>query len=378
MPIEHRSRTQRPHAHFIHLGGLALLGLMFILSACGSTPTSTGTAAGSGQVCPSTKSMTGGGSTFVRPFFAKVFSEYATVGCHIQVNYQSIGSGAGKTNLLQDIVAFGATDTPMTDAELAKSTHGPILHIPVTLGTEAISYNLKGLPDLKFTGPLIADIYLGKVTFWDDAALKQINPGVNLPHQAITVAHRSDGSGTTGIFTQYLSTISPEWKAKVGSGTTVSWPVGVGGKGNEGVAATLKNTSGAIGYIELAYAIQNSIPIGSVQNQAGKFLKASLDGGKEAAANITTIPDDLRFFIVNAPGDASYPISGFSWAIVYQNQTNVDRGKAVADMLWYVIHDGQQYATQLNYAPLADTIVSKAEAKIKAMMCGGSPCYTGK
>jgi phosphate transport system substrate-binding protein len=364
------------------LGLVSVLGLVVILAACGqSSNTSAGSTNGTSQACPSTNVLNGAGSTFVNPLFSKMFTEYPQAKCGINVNYQPVGSGAGINDLLQNIVSFGATDTPMTDAELASSKNGPILHIPVTLGTEAIIYNLAGVPSgkLHLTGELIANIFLGNITSWDDPAVKQANPGLSLPHQAISVAHRSDGSGTTGIFTQYLSQVSPAWKSQVGAGTTVNWPVGVGGKGSTGVAAIVKATAGAIGYVELAYAVQNNIPYAIVQNQAGKFLAPSLDGAKAAAANVTSIPDDLRFFIVNAPGDQSYPISGFSWIVVYQHQSNADKGQALANMLWWIIHDGQQYSTPLTYAPLPEAIVTRAEAKIKSMTCGSNnaPCYRG-
>jgi len=267
----------------------------------------------------------------------------------------------------------------MKDADLAKSTNGPIIHIPVTLGTEAITYNLPGIPSqkLKLAGPIIANIYLGKVQYWDDPTIKQINPDLSLSHTPISVVHRSDGSGTTGIFTHYLSDVSSDWQSKIGSGTTVAWPTGVGGKGNEGVAAQVESTTGAIGYVELAYATQNHINYALMENQAGKFLLPSLDSGKQAAASVTTIPDDLRFFITNASGNDSYPISGFSWVIVYQNQKNAQKGQALADLLWWMVHSGQQYATPLAYAPLPDAIVSKDEVKIKSLQCGHSPCYHG-
>ncbi len=356
------------------LGIVALLSFMAFLAACGG-----GSSTASGSPCPATKSLTGAGSTFDYPLFSKMFSEYPNATCGADVNYQSIGSGAGINDLLNNIVAFGATDTPMTNAQLAKSTHGPILHIPVTLGAEAMSYNLSGIPSgtLKLTGPVIADIYLGKVKTWNDPEITQLNPGVTLPHQPITVVHRSDGSGTTGIFTHYLSDVSSQWASQVGAATTVNWPVGVGGKGNAGVAAAVKSTSGAIGYLELAYVVANNISYTMVQNKAGQYVKPSLDGAKADAANVTTIPTDLRFFIVNAAGADSYPISGFSWVVVYQNQSNTDRGKAVANMLWWMIHDGQQYATALTYVPLPAPIVTKSEAQIKAMKCGSSACYTG-
>ncbi len=364
----------------------ALLGLMLILTACGGssnpgTGSSPGNSPGSTNVCPSTKSLNGAGATFPNPLYSQMFSQYPNAKCGANVNYQSVGSGAGINDLLQGIVDFGATDAPMTDALLAKSTKGPIIHIAMTLGAEAMSYSLSGISSsthLKFTGPLIADIYLGKVKTWNDPEITKLNPGVTLPNQAITVVHRSDGSGTTGIFTHYLAAVSSTWMSQVGAGTTVNWPVGVGGKGNAGVAAAVKATAGSIGYVELAYVLANNLAYGVVQNVAGNYVAPSLDGAKADAMNVTTIPDDLRFYIVNAPGNDSYPISGFSWVIVYQNQSNADKGRAIANMLWWMVHDGQQYSTALNYVPLPNTIVTKDETQIKSMTCGGSPCYTGQ
>ena len=309
-----------------------------------------------------------------------MFAEYPNAKCGVNVNYQSIGSGAGINDLLTGIVDFGATDAPMSAAQLAKSTKGDILHIPVTIGAVAISYNLSGVSGhLNLTGPVIANIYLGTVKFWDDASIKALNAGVSIPHQSIAVVHRSDGSGTTGIFTHYLSAVSPEWQSKVGAGTTVNWPTGVGAKGNSGVAAQVKSTAGAIGYNELGYVLTNNIQYAAVQNASMKFVVPSVDSAAAAAQNIdkTTIPPDLRFYFVNATGDASYPITGFTWALVYQNQTNADKGIAIANTPWWVIHDGQQYATALSYVPLPQNIVTKGEVKIKSMKCGSGPCYTG-
>jgi phosphate transport system substrate-binding protein len=374
----HRCKfVQVSRSYFGRLGAALLLGLVMLLAACGSGG-SNGNQANTAS-CSAANSLNGGGSTFDNPLFSKMFIEYAKIGCHVHVNYQSIGSGAGINDLLQNVVDFGATDSPMKDADLAKSTNGPILHIPVTLGTEAIIYNLPGIPSqkLRLAGPILANIYLGSIHYWDDPAIKQINADLSLPHTPISVVHRSDGSGTTGIFTHYLSDVSPDWKSKIGSGTTVAWPTGVGGKGNEGVAAQVESTAGAIGYAELAYAVKNNINYALVENQAGKFLPPSLDGAQQAAASVTDIPDDLRFFITNASGDSSYPISGFSWAIVYQNQQNAQKGQALADLLWWMVHDGQQYAAPLTYAPLPDAIVKKDEAKIKSLECGSSPCYKG-
>ncbi len=346
-----------------------------LISACGGS-TTPGTGTGNG--CPATKALTGAGSTFDNPLFSKMFSVYPSVKCGANVNYQSIGSGAGINDLLQQIVAFGATDSPMSDTQLALSKAGPIIHIPVTLGAVAVSYNLPGVTTrVKLTGPVIAAIFLGTIKSWDDPQIKAVNTGVTLPHLTITVVHRSDGSGTTGIFTHYLAAISPDWMSKVGAATTVNWPVGVGGKGNAGVAAAVQSTKGSIGYNELAYVLANNISYASVQNANGKFVDPSLDGAKADAEGVTTIPADLRFYIVNAPGDTAYPISGFSWAVVYQNQSNADKGQALANLLWWMIHDGQQYSTPLNYVPLPATIVTKSEAQIQSMTCGGSACYKG-
>ncbi|MBX5451691.1 phosphate ABC transporter substrate-binding protein PstS [Thermogemmatispora sp.] len=372
--------SHRGHPRLRSLSALLLLGLLALLAACGnSSNTSGGTTTGSSSsnTCPSTKQLTGAGSTFDNPLFSKMFQEYPKVKCGINVNYQAVGSGAGINNLLQHIVDFGATDAPMTDDQLKKSTSGPILHIPITIGAVAISYNLSGVSQLKLTGPILAAIYEGKITTWDDPQIKAINSGVNLPHKNITVVHRSDGSGTTSIFTHYLSAVSPDWQSKVGAGTTVNWPTGVGAKGSSGVAGQVKNTDGAIGYVELTYVLANNIPYALLQNAAGKFVAPSLDSAKADAESFTTIPADLRFYIVNGSGDNAYPITGFSWVVVYQNQSNSDKGEALARLLWWMVHDGQQYAQPLNYVPLPDTIVSKDEAQIKAMRCGSNACYSG-
>ncbi|WP_069801572.1 phosphate ABC transporter substrate-binding protein PstS [Thermogemmatispora onikobensis] len=373
------SPSYRGRPQLRYLTALLLLGLLALLAACGNSSSSSGgtTTGSNSSTCPSTKQLTGAGSTFDNPLFSKMFQEYPKVKCGINVNYQAVGSGAGINNLLQHIVDFGATDAPMTTDQLNKSTSGPILHIPITIGAVAISYNLSGVSQLKLTGPILAAIYEGKITSWDDPQIKAINSGVNLPHKNITVVHRSDGSGTTSIFTHYLSAISPDWQSKVGAGTTVNWPTGVGAKGSSGVAGQVKNTDGAIGYVELTYVLANNIPYALLQNAAGKFVAPSLDSAKADAESFTSIPADLRFYIVNGNGDNAYPITGFSWVVVYQNQSNSDKGQALARLLWWMVHDGQQYAQPLNYVPLPDTIVSKDEAQIKALRCGSSACYSG-
>src|SRR6266702_2359546 len=379
MLFQRLSQARRKYHQPTRLGVLGLLGLTLILAACGgSSSTGSSSRTPSGQTCPSTSQLNAAGSTFINPLFSKMFSEYPNAKCGLNVNYQSVGSGAGINDLLQGIVYIGATDAPMSDAQLATRTKGLILHIPVTIGAVAVSYNLSGVSGhVNLTGPVIANIYLGTIKFWDDASITAINAGVSLPHQSITVVHRSDGSGTTGIFTHYLAAVSPAWQSQVGAGTTVNWPTGVGGKGNAGVAAQVKSTVGAIGYNELAYVLSNNIQYAAVQNANMKFVLPSVDSAKTAAGNISTIPPDLRFYFVNVPGDGSYPITGFTWAIVYQKQTNADKGWAVADMLWWVTHDGQQYSTPLNYVPLSDTLVGKDEAQIKSMTCGSGPCYKG-
>jgi phosphate transport system substrate-binding protein len=365
----------------IMLGFAVLVSLLISACSSGSSGSSTPGAGNTPTAsCPAVSGLTGAGSTFDNPLFSKMFApnNYPKTKCGVNVNYQSVGSGAGINQLLAHTVDFGATDTPLTDTQEASSTGGLIIHVPVTLGAVAMSYNLAGVSGhLNLTPTIIAGIYLGTTTFWDDAAIKTANPGVTLPHQSITPVHRSDGSGTTGIFTHYLSAVSPTWSSKVGAATTVNWPVGVGGKGNAGVAAAVKSTSGAIGYVELAYVISNNLSYAAVQNASGKLVLPSIDGAKADAAGVTNIPADLRFFIVNAPGDGAYPISGFSWVVVYKTQSNTAKGQALANMLWWMSHEGQQFATPLNYAPLPAAIVTAGEGQIKSMDCGGSPCYTG-
>lgn len=366
------------HMRMTLLLGVALLISVFLSACGGSSPTTSGSAG-----CPSISGLTGAGSTFDNPLFSQMFAPYAyqKAKCGTKVNYQSVGSGAGISQLLAHTVDFGATDTPLTDDQQKQSTSGNILHIPVTLGAVAVSYNLSSIDatkHLNLTPDILSKIYLGTITRWNDAAITAANPDLTLPSQTITVVHRSDGSGTTGIFSHYLSAVSPEWSSKVGAGTTVNWPVGVGGKGNAGVAAAVQTTAGSIGYVELAYVLSNGLSYASVTNANGKNVLPSLDGAKADAAGVTTIPDDLRFFIVNAPGDDSYPISGFSWVVVYQHQSDADKGQAIANMLWWMIHDGQQYSAPLSYVPLPTSIVSKGEAQIKSMTCGADnkTCYT--
>ena len=288
---------------------------------------------------------------------------------NVEINYQSLGSGAGIRQLTNQTVFFGASDGPMTNEQL-QAAPGKILHFPTVLGADVPVYNLPGLnAELKFTGPVLADIFLGKITKWNDAALTKLNPGVNLPATDITVVHRSDASGTTYIWVDYLSKVSPEWKMKVGVQTSVNWPTGVGGKGNEGVAGTVTQTPGSVGYVELVYALQNKIAYGSVQNMAGEFTKANVESVTAAAgAAAGKMPADFRVSITNAPGKGVYPISSFTWILLYENPKDKMLAKAMLDYVKWALTDGQKFAAGLGYAPLPAEVVKlemAALAKIK-------------
>ncbi len=358
------------------LSAFFLLALGLLLVACGQGTNAATNA--QGTPCPDASALQGSGSTFDNPLFTKMFAAYANVPCTPAVSYLADGSGAGVTDLLQQNVDFAATDIPLTDANLARSQHGPILHIPVTLGSEAIVYHVIGVSSqLKLTGPVLADIFLGHITAWNDPAIAQLNPGVALPPLSITVIHRTDGSGTTGIFTHYLAQVSPAWKAQVGEGYTVNWPAGVGFIGNGGVADAVQEITDSIAYVELSYALRLQLPYALLQNAAGQYVAPSIQGAQAAAASVSSIPSDLRFFIANAPGSAAYPISGYSWVIVYQQQVDTAKGQELANLFWWMIHDGQQYAEPLHYAMLPATMVTRSEAQIRAMTCGSSSCYTG-
>jgi phosphate transport system substrate-binding protein len=273
--------------------------------------------------------------------------------------------------LLNQLVDFGATDAPLTDQQLASSPNGTILHVPVTLGAVAISYHLTGVSSpLRLSGPILASIYLGTVTSWDDPAIIRLNTGVALPHRPIHVFHRSDGSGTTAIFTHYLAQISPTWKQSVGSSTKVSWPIGQGAQGSFGVTDAIGKTEGAIGYVEASYVARLHLSAASLENRAGASVFPSMAGAQAAAATVQNVPTDLRFYIVDAPGAQAYPIAGYSWVIVYRQQGDGEKGKALARLLWWMIHDGQKFAEPLGYAPLPADVVTKGEGQIRSMTCG--------
>ena len=313
--------------------------------------------------------ITGAGATFPYPIYSKWFSEYNKQHPDVEINYQSIGSGGGIRQLTSRTVFFGATDGPMTSEQL-QAAPGRVLHFPTVLGADVPVYNLPGVSaELKFTGALLADIFLGKITKWNDPQIAKINGGVSLPATDITVVHRSDGSGTTYIWADYLAKVSPEWKSRVGVATSVNWPVGVGGKGNEGVAGLVRQTPGAIGYVELIYALQSKIAYGAVQNAAGEFLRATpATVTKAAEAAAAKMPADFRVSITNAPGAGVYPISSFTWLLLYDNPQDKAKGKVMVEFMRWALTDGQKFATELGYAPVPKNVVDmelKALAGIK-------------
>jgi phosphate transport system substrate-binding protein len=324
--------------------------------------------------CPTkgVKELTGAGATFPYPLYSKMFSEYDKA-CGVKVNYQSIGSGGGIRQLQEQTVDFGGSDGIMDEKQKSQAKGGPVLHIPTVAGAEAIVYNLPEVKSsqLKLTPEVLAEIYLKKITNWNDAKIKAINPGVKLPDLTIAVVHRSDGSGTTFIFTNYLSKVSPEWKEKVGFATSVNWPGDVGGKGNEGVANSVKQIPGAIGYVELAYAHQNKIPFAQMQNKSKKYLDPTL-AGAAAAADVANLPDDMEVLITDSPNPSAYPISGFTWLLVYENQTDPAKADAVAQLAAWMLTDGQKYATPLEYAPLKGAAAKKAMALVKKIKVNGA------
>ena len=306
--------------------------------------------------------INGAGATFPYPIYSKWFDEYAKVDPSVRFNYQSIGSGGGQKQILAQTVDFGASDGPMSGDNLAKAP-GKLLHIPTVAGADAVAYNLPGNPALKLDADAIAGIFLGQIKKWNDPKITALNPGATLPDQEILVVHRSDGSGTTYIWTDYLSKISPEWKTKVGTNTSVNWPTGIGGKGNEGVAGQIKQTPGALGYVELIYAVQNKMPYADVKNSAGNFVKPSLESVTAALAT-ADIPDDFRFSMTNAPGKDAYPIAGATWLLVYQQQKDATKGKKLVEFLKWALTDGEKMAKDLQYAPLPESVQQRVLKRI--------------
>ena len=311
--------------------------------------------------------INGAGATFPFPLYSKWFSEYNKLHPDLRFNYQSIGSGGGIKQITERTVDFGASDAPMLDAEMAKAPG--VEHIPTVLGAVAVVYN--GAPaGVKLTPEALADIFLGKITRWNDPKLLAIPGQPKLPDVAITVAHRSDGSGTTAVFTDYLAKVSPDWKKAVGQGKAVRWPVGLGGKGNEGVTGIAKSTPGSIGYVELAYAKQNKLTMAALKNADGVFVLPSIEGTSAAAAGVE-MPADFRVSITNAKGKNAYPIASFTYILVRKEQPDAQKGKAIVHFLWWAIHDGQKFAAPLDYAPLPKPVVAKVEHALHGITVGG-------
>jgi phosphate transport system substrate-binding protein len=313
--------------------------------------------------------LNGAGATFPYPIYSKWFSEYHKVHSDVQINYQSIGSGGGIRQVTEATVEFGASDMPMTDEQLKEASDKlktNVLNIPTVLGAVVPIYNVPGVNgEVKFTPDVLAKIFLGQITNWNDKTIAADNPDIKFPNQDIVVVHRSDGSGTTFIWTDYLSKVSSDWKSQVGSGTSVKWPKGLGGKGNEGVAGSVRQLPGSIGYVELIYAAQNKIAYGSVKNSAGVFLKASLEGVTAAAASAPKMPADFRVSITNAPGKDAYPISSFTWLLIPQQSKDPAKGKILADFLNWMVTTGQSMTKELSYAPLPENVAAKVKETIK-------------
>jgi phosphate transport system substrate-binding protein len=335
-------------------------------------------ATGLGTLAQDQITLNGAGSSFDNPLFSKAFSEYTNTTPSVRVNYQSVGSGAGIKQLTEKTVDFGATDAPMTDEQL-QTAGGPdaVVHVPVTLGAVAIAYNLPSLPQpLRLDGPTLGKLFLGTIANWNDPAIAALNSGVTLPDTPVAIVHRSDGSGTTNIFTTYLASVADDWNNQVGVGLSVNWPVGIGAKGSEGVAGQVKQIEGGITYVEQAYADQNGLATAAVQNSAGTFVPPSAAGATAcAAAAAPNLPADLRIMIAGCTGDdaAIYPISGFSWVVLDKEQADAARGQALVNVLDWLIHDGQQYGKDLSYAPLPQQVVDRAGQALGTVTANGQP-----
>jgi len=315
---------------------------------------------------------TGAGASFPYPIYSRWFDEYHKQ-TGIQINYQSIGSGGGVRQVLARTVDFGATDAPMTDEELAQAER-PIVHIPTVIGAVSVVYNIPGIPEsgLKLTPDVLADIFLGEITHWNDPRIQEHNRELNLPNLAIAVARRADASGTTYTFSDYLSTVSDKWAQRVGRGRSLQWPTGLGARGNEGVAGLVRQLPGSIGYVEQAYAEQNNLAQAALQNRDGHFVLPSLDAASLSAAGVD-MPADYRVSIVNGAGEGVYPIATFTWLLVYEEAFDEEKGKALADFLWWAIHDGQAFAPELQYAPLPDKVVQRLEETLAGLTFEGQP-----
>jgi phosphate transport system substrate-binding protein len=342
-----------------------------------TTPTQTTSTTTQTTTTVQAKNLNGAGGTFPAPLYTKWFDEYYKL-TGVQINYQAVGSGAGINQIIAGTVDFGASDAIMTADQQTKAeaAGGPILHIPTTDGAVAIIYNVVGVTgQIKLTGDVLANIYLKKITNWNDPSITALNPGVNFPNAPITVVHRSDGSGTTYIFTNYLFKISTDWATKVGNATAVSWPGDIGGQGNAGVAGAVRGQPNSIGYVELAYALSNNILYAKLQNAASNFISPTLDSTTKAAVGVT-LPDDMKVMLTNSSNPDAYSIVGFTWLLVYVNQTDKAKGTAIVNMLWWTIHNGQQYTTDLVYGTLSPDAVKKAENEILSIKYNGQPLLT--
>jgi phosphate transport system substrate-binding protein len=370
LPIQ---KTPRRHSGSTKVALAALLvAMLATLSACsGERADSTTTTATAGG---ETIRLQGAGATFPNPLYQKWLSEYGKVNPKAKIDYQSIGSGGGIQQIQSQTVDFGASDAPMSDEDLKKAP-GELLHIPTVLGAVVITYNLQGVAaPLRFSPDVIADIFLGKIRKWNDPRIAADNASAQLPATDIAVVHRSDGSGTTAVFTDYLAKVSAEWKAKPGAGKSVDWPVGIGGKGNEGVSGQIKQTPNTIGYVELAYAVQTKLPVALIRNKSGNFVEPSLAATTAAAAeSLPATPADLRVSITDPAGAEAYPISSYTYVLVYKDQKDATKGKALVDFLWWGIHEGQQVTKdpQYPYAALPPQIVEKASAMLNSITSGG-------
>jgi phosphate transport system substrate-binding protein len=352
-----------------------LIAVALTVAGCKSESSKANTTDSSRASTSSGADLTGAGATFPAPLYSKWIDAYAAK-TGVKINYQPIGSGGGIKQLSEQTVDFGASDAPMTDQEMAAAKGGPIMHIPMVAGVVTIAYNLPGLTQpIKLTGPLVADIFGGRVTKWNDGRIAALNPGVKLPATDILVVHRSEGSGTTYIFSDYLSSVSPSWKAAPGKGKELQWPVGMGQKGNEGVSAQVKQTTGAIGYVELAYANQNKLSTAELQNADGQFVAPSGDAATaavEAAAAKLPPGTDYRVSIVNSPGANSYPISSLTWLLVYRHMPDATKAKKLTDFIRWALQNGGSYATGLDYAPLPQALVSRLVTRLDSISAGGS------
>ena len=350
----------------------AVIAAAMTLAACsGESPGTTGSTAPA-------QSLDGAGATFPAPLYTRRFDEYHKI-TGARINYQAVGSGTGINQVIEGTADFGATDGIMTAEQTSKAeaAHGPVLHIPMTSGAVAIIYNLTGIGagELKLTPEVLAGIYLKDITRWNDTRITELNPGLDLPGTDIAAVHRSDGSGTTYIFTNYLSKVSSQWQSEVGNATSVDWPGDIGGQGNAGVASQVQQIPGAVGYVELAYALQNNIPYAPLRNAAGNDVTPSLEATTRAAEGVD-LPDDMKVMLTNSENPDAYPIVGFTWILVYVNQTDRATGETLVNMLWWAIHDGQQFTEALSYAPLAGAAVAKAEAQIRSITYQGQPLFT--